>query len=113
MKTVLVINDIIWIITAVLCVFFENPIITCIVIVTTIIYAIDLFIKFKNLNWNVKLFFKQYWLDILFLIPICKIFRGFRIIKVGRILRIADATNDFTEMIFRTVNFIKHSKKIK
>ena len=49
-------------------------------------YAIDLLIKFKNLNWEIKPFFKKYWLDILFLIPICKIFRGFRIFKVGRML---------------------------
>ena len=111
MKTLLIVNDIIWIITAILCIFFDNPIITVIVIVTTVVYAIDLFVKFKNLNWNVKPFFKQYWLDILFLIPICKIFRGFRIIKVGRLLRMADAMNDFTEIVFRFVNFIKHTKK--
>lgn len=112
MKTLLIVNDIIWIITAILCVFFDNTIITTIVIVTTVVYAIDLFIKFKKLNWNVKQFFKQYWLDILFLIPICKIFRGFRIVKTGRLLRIADATNDFTEMVFRLMNFLKHNKKM-
>lgn len=111
MKILLIINDIIWIITAILCVFFDDPIITAVVIATTIIYAVDLFIKFKILNWNVKQFFKQYWLDVLFLIPICKIFRGFRIVKVGRLLRIADVTNDFTEMAFRFVNFLKHIKK--
>lgn len=111
MKILLIVNDIIWIITAILCVFFDNTIITIIIIVTTVVYAIDLFIKFKKLNWNVKQFFKQYWLDILFLIPICKIFRGFRIVKAGRLLRIADATNDFTEMVFRFMNFLNHSKK--
>lgn len=88
MKILLLINDIIWIITAILCIFYDNPIITTIVIITTIIYAIDLLIKFKNLNWEFKPFFKKYWLDILFLIPICKIFRGFRIFKVGRMLRL-------------------------
>ena len=50
MKTLLIVNDIIWIITAILCIFFDNPIITVIVIVTTVVYAIDLFVKFKNLN---------------------------------------------------------------
>lgn len=107
----MIVNDIVWIITAILCVFYDNLAITIIVCITTLIYAIDLGIKFKNLNWNFKQFVKTYWLDILFLIPICKIFRGFRIIKVGRILRIADATNDFSEMLFRFVNFIKHCKK--
>lgn len=107
MKILLLINDIIWIITAILCIFYDNPIITIIVIITTIIYAIDLLIKFKNLNWDIKLFFKKYWLDILFLIPICKIFRGFRIFKVGRMLRFADAANDLTEMLFRLIRFFK------
>lgn len=105
------INDLIWIITAILCVFYDNPIITTFVIITTVIYAIDLIIKFKQLDWKFVPFVKKYWLDILFLIPICKIFRGFRIIKVGRILRVADAVNDFTEILFRLVKFIK--SKIK
>ena len=59
MKILLLINDIIWIITAILCIFYDNPIITIIVIITTIIYAIDLLIKFKNLNWEIKPFFKK------------------------------------------------------
>ena len=101
------INDLIWIITAILCVFYDNPVITIVVIITTLIYAIDLIIKFKQLDYKFVPFVKKHWLDILFLIPICKIFRGFRIIKVGRILIVADTVNDFTEILFRLIKFIK------
>ena len=109
-KTILAINDFIWIVTAILCIFLDNPVITGIVIVTTIIYAIDLWNKFAKMQYSVIPFIKAYWLDILFLIPVCKIFRGFRILKVGKILRAADATCDFTEIAFRVVNTIKHTK---
>lgn len=105
MKKMMLINDIVWIITAICCVFFEHPVITGIVVVTTIIYAIDLCIKFKH-STTVKEFLKNYWLDILFLIPVCKLFRGFRIIKVGRMLRAMDALNDLTELVFRFYNAI-------
>ena len=54
MKTLLIVNDIIWIITAIFCIFFDNPIITYVVIVTTVVYAIDLFIKFKKLLFTYK-----------------------------------------------------------
>lgn len=107
MKLLMTINDAVWIVTAILCIFFDNSIITAIVIITTIIYAVDLFVKLKNLNWNFKEFFKSYWLDVLFLIPVCKLFRGFRIIKVGKLLRALDAGSDFTEIFFRLFNFIK------
>ena len=105
----MIINDIVWIITAICCVFFEHPVITGIVVVTTIIYAIDLCIKFKH-STTVKEFLKNYWLDILFLIPVCKLFRGFRIIKVGRILRTMDALNDLSELAFRVIGFYRKTK---
>lgn len=106
MKTLMIVNDIIWVITAILCVFFDNIVLTCVICVTTIIYFIDLAIKFKCLNYNVKQFFKLYWLDVLFLIPFCKIFRGFKILKVGKMLRFFDITCDFFEIIFRLFRFV-------
>ena len=110
-RIILIINDIIWLITAITCVLIdEHPVITVIVVVTTIIYALDLWAKLAKLNYRLKPFFRQYWLDIVFLIPFCKLCRGFRIFKVGRMLRIADATCDFTEMAFRGVNAVKHIK---
>lgn len=105
-RPIMIINDALWIVTAILCIFYEHPVITVIVCITTIIYAIDLFIKFKSMRFNVAQFIKAYWLDILFLIPICKLFRGFRIFKVGRVLRVIDATCDFTEIFFRVKNAI-------
>lgn len=110
MKTLLTINDVMWLITAVLCVCYDHPVLTVIVCITTIIYAIDLFIKFKGMNFKVLPFIKAYWLDILFLIPICKLFRGFRIVKVGTLLRVLDTTCDFTEIFFRVKNAVIHKK---
>lgn len=107
MKTLLLINDIVWIITAICCVFFDNPVITTIVVLTTIVYAIDLWFKFVKMDYKFKPFIKKHWLDVLFLIPVCKLFRGFRIIKVGKILRTMDALNDLSEIIFRIRNAIK------
>ena len=107
-RPIMIINDALWIVTAILCIFYEHPVITLIVCITTIIYAIDLFIKFKAMRFNVAQFIKAYWLDILFLIPICKLFRGFRIFKVGRMLRVMDATFDFTEIVFRVKNGIQN-----
>lgn len=107
-RPIMIINDALWIVTAILCIFYEHPAITLIVCITTIIYAIDLFIKFKAMRFNVAQFIKAYWLDILFLIPICKLFRGFRIFKVGRMLRVMDATFDFTEIVFRVKNGIQN-----
>ena len=107
-RPIMIINDALWIVTAILCIFYDHPVITAIVCITTIIYAIDLFIKFKAMRFNVAKFIKAYWLDILFLIPICKLFRGFRIFKVGRMLRVMDATFDFTELIFRVKNAIQN-----
>ncbi len=110
MKTLLLINDILWIITAICCIFFEHHIITIIVVITTIVYAVDLWFKFVKMNYKFKPFFKKHWLDILFLIPICKLFRGFHIIKVGKLLRTMDAINDLSEIIFRFRNAIRKIK---
>jgi len=106
MKTIMIVNDVLWLVTAIMCIFYEHPVITIIVCITTIIYAIDLFIKFKSMKFNVVPFIKAYWLDILFLIPICKLFRGFRIFKVGRLLMAIDTTCDLTEIVFRVKNAI-------
>lgn len=111
MKPIMTINDALWLATAILCVFFENPVLTAIVCITTVVYALDLFFKFKGMGFRFIPFIKAYWLDILFLIPICKIFRGFRILKVGRMLRFADAACDFTEIAFRVKNALHASKK--
>lgn len=113
MKKLLFVNDILWIITAICCVFFDNTIITSIVVLTTIVYAIDLFIKFRKMDYQFKPFIKKHWLDILFLIPVGKIFRGFRIIKVGKLTKalfMMDMANDTVEFITRSIRF---KKKIK
>ena len=109
MKPLMTINDILWLITAIMCVFYEHPVLTAIVVITTIVYGVDLWLKFRAMGYRVAPFIKAYWLDILFLIPICKLFRGFRIIKVGRMLRVVDATCDFTEIAFRAKNAL-HKK---
>ena len=104
------INDALWLATAILCVFYEHPIITGIVCVTTCVYAIDLYMKLAAMHYKLVPFIKEYWLDILFLIPICKLFRGFRILKVGRLLRITDALCDFTEIAFRIKNAVSNRR---
>ena len=104
-------NDVLWIITAVICCFYDHPVITCIVIATTIIYAVDLVIKFRAMKCEVGPFIKAYWVDILFLIPVCKIFRGFRIIKVGRLFKALDVSLDLTEIITRIYNALKKTRK--
>lgn len=103
-SSIMTINDVLWLVTAILCVFVEHPAITAIVCATTVVYAIDLWMKFSAMEYRVLPFIKSYWLDILFLIPICKLFRGFRILKVGWILRFTDAACDFTEIAFRVKN---------
>ena len=105
---ILTINDILWLITAVLCVFVDHPAITAIILLTTAIYAADLAVKFHNMGWKLGPFVRRYWLDILLLIPFVKIFRGLRILKVGRMLSMADTACDFTEMVCRTYRFLKH-----
>ena len=105
---IMTINDALWIITAILCVFVEHPVVTAIVCTTTVIYAIDLWFKFVAMKYRVAPFIKAYWFDILFLIPICKLFRGFRILKVGRMLRFADAVCDFTEIAFRVKTAVQN-----
>ena len=102
------INDLLWLLTAILCVFVEHPAITIIVCLTTAIYALDLWLKFARMGYKPMPFIKTYWLDIIFLIPICKIFRGFRIIKVGMLLRVIDATCDITEIVFRIRTAWRH-----
>lgn len=109
MKPIMTINDTLWLITAIMCVFCEHPVLTAIVVITTIVYGVDLWLKFRDMGYRVAPFIKAYWLDILFLIPICKLFRGFRIIKVGRMLRGVDAACDFTEIIFRIKNAIQNA----
>lgn len=109
MKTIMTINDTLWLITAIMCVFCDHPVLTAIVVITTIVYGVDLWAKFRDMEYRVVPFIKTYWLDILFLIPICKLFRGFRILKVGRMLRVADAACDFTEIAFRAKNAL-HKK---
>lgn len=110
MKFLFSINDVIWVVVAILCVFFDHPILTALVMVTTAIYTADLVMKFKALHWRLIPFLKVYWLDILFLVPFVKIFRGLRIIKVGKILRAVDATCDFTEIAFRIKNAVLSRK---
>jgi hypothetical protein len=112
-SVILTINDALWLVTAILCVFVEHPVITGIVCITTIVYAIDLWMKFSAMKYQLRPFIKQYWLDIVFLIPICKLFRGFRIFKVGKLLRVADATCDFTEIAFRLKNAITNRQTDK
>lgn len=109
-SSIMTINDTLWLVTAILCVFVEHPVITAIVCATTVVYAIDLWLKLAVMEYKVLPFIKSYWLDILFLIPICKLFRGFRILKVGRLLRFVDAACDFTEIAFRVKNAL-HKKR--
>ena len=104
MKPIMPINDTLWLITAILYIFYDHPMLTAIVVITTMIYGWDLVKKFRAMDYQVVPFIKAYWLDILFLIPICKLFRGFRILKVGRMLRVIDAACDFTEIAFRIKN---------
>lgn len=104
---IMTLNDALWLITAILCVFIEHPVLTAVVCATTAIYSLDLWFKFAAMNYKVIPFIKTYWLDILFLIPICKLFRGFRILKVGNLLRVSDAACDFTEIAFRISSAIK------
>ena len=106
--TILAINDALWLVTAICCIFLDHPVITIIVIITTIVYAIDLWQKLAAMDYKLIPFIKGYWLDILFLIPVCKLFRGLRILKVGRMLRFADAACDFTEIAFRLKNAISN-----
>lgn len=111
MKALLVANDVIWISTAIICIFYENAWTTAIVCLTTAVYAIDLFVKLKNLDFNIKEFAKAYWLDVLFLIPFVKIARGFRIFKFGRLLgqalKTADVVADLSEMAFRSIKCLQ------
>lgn len=113
-KTILLINDIVWFIMAILCIKYDNGYFLFISISTTIIYIIDLVLTFKKMDCNFKLFFKKHWLDVFFLIPFCKLFRSIRIIKVGKLLkglRVADASIDASECIFRFIKFIKRNEK--
>lgn len=110
MKPIMTLNDALWLVTAIMCVFYEHPILTAIVCITTGIYALDLLIKFKGMDFRIIPFIRAYWLDLLFLIPICKLFRGFRILKVGKVLRFADAACDFTEIAFRVKNALQKER---
>ena len=101
------INNIVWTITAILCWFYENPFIEGIVLVTTIICVIDLIIKFRKMNYSVILFIKSYWIDILFLLPICKMFRAIRVLKAGKILKVIDISCDITEISTNLYSAIK------
>lgn len=111
MKWLLFINDLVWLATAIRCAtcehLDEHPVLTGIIMVTTVIYAVDLLTKFRALHWNLKEGLRRYWLDILLLIPFVKLFRGLRIIKVGRLLWMADAACDFTEMLYRAIHAIR------
>ena len=104
---VLAVNDMAWLVTAILCVFFDHPAITAVVLITTAIYAVDLVFKFHGMGWKPIAFVRRYWLDILLLIPFIKIFRGLRIFKVGKMLTMADTACDFTEMVCRAYRFVK------
>ena len=101
MARIIFINDLAWVAIAVLCVFCEHPALTGAIIVSTLIYAADLLVKFRAMHWELRPFVRRYWMDILLLVPVVKLFRGLRIIKVGRLLVAADATADFTEMTYR------------
>ena len=87
-----------WTITAILCWFYDNSVIDAIVILTTIICVIDLGIKLRKMNYAIIPFVKEYWIDLLFLLPICKMFRAFRVIKAGKILKAIDISFDITEI---------------
>ena len=102
------INNVLWTITAVLCWFYEHPILESIVFITTAICVIDLGIKFRKMNYAIAPFIKAYWLDILFLLPICKMFRACRVIKAGRALKAIDISCDITEMSTNLYSALKH-----
>ena len=104
---ILTINNVVWTITAILCWFYENLVIEGIVFVTTVICVIDLGVKFRRLNYAVVPFIKAYWLDILFILPICKMFRAFRVIKAGKILKAIDISCDITEISTNIYSAIK------
>ena len=106
-RKLLLVNDLLWMATAVACVFYENALVTGVVIGTTVVYAVDLLIKFRGMGWRLGAFVRAYWLDILLLVPFVKIFRGLRILKVGRLLSVADSVCDFTEMLCRGVRFVR------
>jgi hypothetical protein len=95
---IITINNIVWTITAILCWFYEDPVIEGIVFATTIICVIDLVIKLHKMNYAIVPFIKSYWLDILFLLPICKMFRAIRVIKAGKILKAIDISCDVAEI---------------
>ena len=104
---ILTINNAVWTITAILCWFYETPVIEGIVFVTTVICVIDLGDKLRRLNYTVVPFIKTYWFDILFLLPICKMFRAFRVIKTGKILKVIDISCDITEISANIYGAIK------
>lgn len=108
------INDLLWVVCAIISIFYDNLFIMTVVVLTTIVYAVDLFIKFKQMNYKFLSFVKKYWLDIIFLIPLCKFFRAFRVVKAGKILKLisfCDTAQDLTELTVRCFNLIK--KKFK
>ena len=75
--------------------------------------AADLLVKFRAMHWELRPFVRRYWVDILLLVPVVKLFRGLRIIKVGRLLVAADATADFTEMAYRAWHAVRTALKAR
>jgi hypothetical protein len=108
-KLLLLANDLAWLATAVAYFVMDDPPpeLTAVVAITTFGYVVDLLVKFRAHGWNPKTCLRMYWLDILLLVPFVKMFRALRIVKVGRLIRGADAACDLTEMACRAVRFVR------
>jgi hypothetical protein len=65
------------------------------------------------MNYSIISFGKEYWLDLVFLLPICKMFRACRVIKAGKILKAIDISFDLTEIISNIYSAIKGKSKSK
>lgn len=113
LKLFFIVNDLVWLATSVayMCVDEPSPWMNAGVAATTAVYVFDLGLKFKATGWKMKPFLKKYWLDIVFLIPFVKLFRGMRMFKAGHVLAkalvAADTINDLSEIAFRCRDAVK------
>ena len=117
LKLFFIANDLVWLATAVayMCVDEPSPWMNAGVVATTAVYAFDLGLKLKAMDWKLGQFMKKHWLDVLFLIPFVKLFRGMRIFKAGRMLAKAlvasDMLNDLSEIAFRCYAAVKKCRR--